>query len=392
MRSAGDEDPSGAGKQHSLAHELAAALMPEPSAGSKLLAEEFGIEYDEGAEGIDESSTPGPPEDMPISGTSFADELGGTQFDPQSLDPTFGQDHTSTSHLTHDDSADFGSPTKDRVRTRPAKDPMDVLAQDIASTDSFLSSLRSIDSHEAGGSSIEELALEVVKRMEENARDREGQVRQLFQFDREFKKMAAEIGGMDVLGQLDALEDLHDEPSSAPSTLPTLTEEAQDASLQEDYELDPDHNRLGDGEDDEFASSPVDSPTKPPFGSTKPSNSSGKVPSTPSASISQLSQFRTFNSSLLSSLSSISEQVQENGQATTDASRKIRALKNRLTTWQNDRESAEKSMLKIERYEAGLGNPVAIKTNYRSLVEEHLKASEKAIAEAGIKTQAIMAM
>ena len=38
-----------------MAHELAVALMPEPSAGSKLLAEEFGIEYDEGAEGIDDA-------------------------------------------------------------------------------------------------------------------------------------------------------------------------------------------------------------------------------------------------------------------------------------------------------------------------------------------------
>ena len=41
--------------RHSLAHELAAALLPEPSAGSKLLAEEFDIDDDEGAEGIDGS-------------------------------------------------------------------------------------------------------------------------------------------------------------------------------------------------------------------------------------------------------------------------------------------------------------------------------------------------
>src|SRR5258708_39393553 len=35
----------------SLAHELAAAMMPEPSVGSGLLAEEFGVEFDEGAGG-----------------------------------------------------------------------------------------------------------------------------------------------------------------------------------------------------------------------------------------------------------------------------------------------------------------------------------------------------
>lgn len=43
---------NGGSRQHSLAHELAYALMPEPSAGSKLLAEELGIEYDES---VDES-------------------------------------------------------------------------------------------------------------------------------------------------------------------------------------------------------------------------------------------------------------------------------------------------------------------------------------------------
>ena len=49
-------DDDGVSGKHSLAHELAAALMPEPSMGSRSLAEEFGIEYDEGAEGIDEST------------------------------------------------------------------------------------------------------------------------------------------------------------------------------------------------------------------------------------------------------------------------------------------------------------------------------------------------
>jgi hypothetical protein len=37
----------------SLVHKLAAALLPEPTTGSRLLAEEFGIKYDEGVEEID---------------------------------------------------------------------------------------------------------------------------------------------------------------------------------------------------------------------------------------------------------------------------------------------------------------------------------------------------
>ena len=47
--SGGPDSADDASGRHSLAHELAAALLPEPSAGSKLLVEEFGIEYDEGA-------------------------------------------------------------------------------------------------------------------------------------------------------------------------------------------------------------------------------------------------------------------------------------------------------------------------------------------------------
>ena len=46
-----DNDDAPNGHHHSLAHELALALTPEPSTGSKLLAEEFGIEFDDGADG-----------------------------------------------------------------------------------------------------------------------------------------------------------------------------------------------------------------------------------------------------------------------------------------------------------------------------------------------------
>lgn len=44
----------------SPAQELAAALLSEPTIASRLLAEEFGIQYDEGAEGIDDL----PPENV----------------------------------------------------------------------------------------------------------------------------------------------------------------------------------------------------------------------------------------------------------------------------------------------------------------------------------------
>ena len=49
-----DDSTSPSSTKHSLAHELAVALLPEPSKGSKLLAKEPDPELDEGAEGIDE--------------------------------------------------------------------------------------------------------------------------------------------------------------------------------------------------------------------------------------------------------------------------------------------------------------------------------------------------
>ncbi len=43
-----------------------------------------------------------------------------------------------------------------------------------------------------------------------------------------------------------------------------------------------------------------------------------------------------------------------NGAATTEAGRKIRALKNKMGGWRTEWDSAERSRLKIERWEAGL--------------------------------------
>ena len=110
-----------------------------------------------------------------------------------------------------------------------------------------------------------------------------------------------------------------------------------------------------------------------------------------------------------------------NGAANTDAGRKIRALKNKLGSWRSEWDSAEQSRLKIERWEAGLvddiNSPVTgtgtgmttsnggsgsggssprplvggRRIDARRIVEEHLRAFELALADAGMKTKAIMA-
>ncbi|KAJ7686730.1 hypothetical protein B0H17DRAFT_848352, partial [Mycena rosella] len=174
----------------SLAHELAVALMPEPSVSSKLLAEEFGILFDEGAEGIN---------DVPQIPADGADgQLDEDAFGAAPAPLEFGGDLA------------FGSPVRSRRgqerEARPAQDPMDVLAQDLASTENFLTHLRRLDVNPQQPA-LERLAADVIRRLNDTARDHEGQVRELLECEREFRRIAGEVGGQDVLGQLDPLPD-----------------------------------------------------------------------------------------------------------------------------------------------------------------------------------------
>ncbi|KAJ7493820.1 GMC oxidoreductase-domain-containing protein [Mycena latifolia] len=122
-------DDAAANGRLSLAHELAVAVMPEPSAGSKLLAEEFGIEFDEGAEGIDEPGPGGPQIDVQDADASagdlsFASSEPGPQLDgsfddgppePPDFggDPAFGFEFTPDARYTQEGIYDATKPTQD---------------------------------------------------------------------------------------------------------------------------------------------------------------------------------------------------------------------------------------------------------------------------------------
>lgn len=397
------EDSAGPGK-HSLAHELAFALMPEPSAGSKLLQEEFGIEFDEGAEGIDEQA------DLANGHSeSLASELNGHTVDVLDDQPqNFG-----TMSVAEDLGAHF-SATDDTprrsVKQQSVQDPMEVLSKDLEKTDKFLSQLRQLDSdsgHSSSLPSIEKLASDMIRHINETVRDREGQVRELLEYEREFRKISGEVNGDEVLGNLDELQEIEGlsyEASPVESgrplgsrSLDTVQEEipSHHRALSNEWELDPDVHRLGDEDtyDDEELASP--SPTKDSFFQPPQVANTPTVPST----LSQLVHVRTLNASLVTSLTTISEHAQVNGAANADASRKIRSLKNMLSEWRTDWDSAERSRVKIERWEAGLPDDGtssirssnAKRINGRLVVEEHLRAFEAAIANAAAQTQAIMA-
>lgn len=496
LNAAGDDDDqddrnpssgaaSGGNKQHSLAHELAFALMPEPSAGSKLLAEEFGIEYDEGAEGIDEPvRTAGRRSELHRSQEELED--GGQEKDEELLDQAqqhallngvdealasgedgagvgLAQGYSFADELNglggggeevHEQEEEeyetvngFGSPLpagKRRKPTikvqRPEVDAMELLAQDLESTENFLKHLRTLDSDSSITTSsrstslyssqhpaLERYASDIIRRMDEAARNREGQLRELLKYDREFRKIAGEVGGTDVLSRVDELPSLDDDDAdnglssstalvtptatSSGRALDTVTEE--DQAQQNEWDIDPHahlHQELGDDISPSVSVSP--SPTKATF-SLLPPPPPIPPPSkvTPASAIPHLTHIRTFTSSLISSLTTLSEQAQVNGAATTEAGRKIKALKNKMGGWQSEWESAEKSRVKIERWEAGIvdwqngdsGDDATLGTvsparlaarrrvDGRKLVEEYLSASEKAIREATERTQAIMA-
>jgi len=421
-----DEDVGGGGRHHSLAHELAVALMPEPSAGSKLLAEEFGIEFDEGAEGIDDVPNGGIPDfaapdaDVPSLaselGTSASDasfhDLGSELDEPPAPSP-------STQHDPEFDDPVFSSPTVSRRRAQQKsseKDAMEVLAQNMESTEKFLDHLQGIDGDpslptSSSTAAVEMLAHSVISRMSRYAADREEQVRELLEYDREFRRIAAEVGGTDVLGQLEALpsiDNLTDAPTlirqssmSKPMSSRHIEEPRSPAvGHNSDWELDPDRHHLGDHDDN--VSEPAMSPVKDTF--SAPLAPVG--PPTPATVLSQLSLFKTFNTGLVSSINLISEHTQVNGAANADAGRKIRALKNKLGSWQTDWDSAERSRVRIEKWEAGIlegdadgmtamptspGRTSGKRVDGRRVVEEHLRAFEKALADAAVKTQAIMA-
>lgn len=365
--------PNGA---HSLAHELAVALMPEPGAGSRMLAEEFGIEYDEGAEGIDEDECAlrNEEHEVHIPGdslanevrSSLADEMGGS-----SLADELGGSGNADEDADEDveDSLDEDDNDDSLIPRRREQDAMEILAQNLASTDQFLAHLRAVDALPTLSSShtsdaapsahiLERLASDMIRAINEATKERESQVRELIAYEREFRRLSTEVGGNEVLCELDDIDEGESESEHALTKLDTVTEEDE---LESSY-----------------APSLPSSPKKPSFAAPQPSSAAAPLP--------HLVQLRTHTAALLSSLTTISEQAQVNGAATADSGRRIRALKNRFGGLRVEWEGAERSRGRIEQWEQEGAD-----LNCRRVAEEHMIAFQQAIDEAGVKTQAIMA-
>jgi hypothetical protein len=304
---------------------------------------------------------------------------------------------------------------------------MALLSQNLESTEKFIAHLRRLDTDGSAPLALEALAGGIISRLNDTVRDREEQVRELLKYEREFQRIGAEVGGSDALAGLDALEDprgllLVDASSSSSSSAPGpssasttrtmrhLDPVAEESSFtHDDWEVDPDAHLQPDGDpdgpsadidldldlvdgiesnstsplkDDSFANSILPSSPPPPI-------SSGSA--TPAGAIPHLAHLRTHTTSLVSSLSSLSEHAQVNGAATTEAGRKLRALKNRLGGWLTDLDSAERSRLRIERWETDGDIEGVRRVDGREVVAEHLREFERVLFEANAKAQAIMA-
>ena len=412
------------GQRFTLAHELAAALMPDPGSSSRLLADEFGIELE------DEEASPPETTDT----VQQAEE-------PKIVVPVdFTQTERSTPIVSGAGSRRLSSVASDRPdpltlkRQSPPpvfeQDPFLVLNQSLKSTDLFISQLKRLDletvqsASRTNEQSLESLAADIIRRIDETTREREEQVRELLGYEREFRKIAGEIGGNDLLGDLDELEHIEG--------LIDETHHSKDFSLGEDdlttvraarplsgaWEDAPDPHSLDalmeeeeEEEEEEYGFSGPTTPAKDE--QFLPPSPPSTGPPTPSSTLPHLAYMRTITQSLVNSLGTISEQAQVNTAATTEAGRKIRALKNKLGGWKTEFDGTERSRRRIESWEAGVwddgaeakvivgdrwpagGSPDASlprrqRVDVRKIVEEELRAFSKVLQEVDVKTKAII--
>ncbi|KAG9047714.1 hypothetical protein FS837_001678 [Tulasnella sp. UAMH 9824] len=457
----------------SLAHELAAAMMPEPNVTSQMLAEEFGLDFDDGGDGEEEdidafAATRGEQVDDPYIShgqpitppTQTLDHLEGDGIE-------FGQGNTAYNGSMMDETDEFqttfGSSSlaaNGRASPQAKQDPLDLLAQNLKATDLFITQLRHVDAEQSAGTAseppLERAAASMIGRLNDLSRERETQVRTIQEYDRELKKMVEDVSWHDALGQLDPLENVEDlldpsekvkdsqteeDHSRTPTAVRTYSGESHVPSRRQSgrrglYQVEEEEEReeglLGDDPayDNDQYDYDVPSPGKlRKHMSLPPAPPDADVP-TPSSTLPQFSYVRTLTQSLSQSLTSLSEHAQVNGVNTTEAGRKLRALKNKIVELKADWDSADRSRVKIERWEAGLIDDLTIpdsaedsspelsfsspssrdtslgpetpeiasgpklpsrRIDGRKLVEEQLEGFRHALEEAAQKTQAIMA-
>jgi hypothetical protein len=322
--------------RHSLAFELAAAMSPEQTTSNRLL-EELGIEEedepDEDDEEVAEPVGDAPANNLHPPSPGRDHRQGPMMISPRrpatakasamSLRSVSTQSHTSA---TTDDSFDF-----DEADAAFAS-ASSTLEDSISTTDLFLQHIREFNSSSSKSETmtgwadrnplLERLAGDLIKRMQHLTKEREGQVRELQELDR-----ALASQDLDILAELDDLV----------TNLEPLAVAAEGGG----------HHLNNVPEEDDWE---PPTPTQPPISLDSWSSSSAAASAGLSAPT-QLAQLRSITTQLVSTLVAIIEHAQLSRGATSEAGRKLRAIKGVITGWKGELESVERSMDYIRRWE-----------------------------------------
>lgn len=374
-------DQTRVASQLSLAHELAAATMPNPGVNSSL-AEELGLDFSRDDEASDF-----------VNGSLMGSEMtpAANSFEAGYVDDSIvlvRKDHSSSQAATDDvghntvrppmtrQISPIGHPPFTSTESRAPTATLNQLAQELAATDAFITRLRHLDTDPPKNPtltttselSIERYTSRIIRHLNDTARERESQIRELVSIDKEFCKIEGEIGGSDVLGSLPALEgsdSLFPETGGPKHCVPGYLQPLGEADEPNEGEMSPDGQarRLHCGQ------------YNPHEGVT------------PASTIPHLVQMRDVTTSLARSLSAMSEYAQENGVATAETGRKIRALKNRIMVWQTEWGSAERSRTKVEQWQMEAMKCARI--DGRVIAQEQIDGFAQALADAVLKARAI---
>ncbi|KAJ1306526.1 hypothetical protein OPQ81_007527 [Rhizoctonia solani] len=355
----------------SLAHELAAAVMSEPS-DSRALADELGLDFEEEEEenelvdgrGLDVELGEPEPGAMTGMGDYSATVTVDTPSRPSRNNLLNGHNRTYSLGLDSDfeSSPSKPPPPPSFALSAPNVDPIETLKENVLFLDQFIVQLKNMDldstpikpaqSTNSGRLSsiypnaepaVERLATDMIRHIDEARREREVQLRDLMTYEREFRKIESEPGGADRIGSVEPLEDvtlIDKAPVQQGDSLRVL-----DAVPEDDYDesweaQQPPARHLCDELPGDLLFL-----HHPPY----PSG-----PLTPSSTLPHLAHMRAASQVLAASLSGLSEHVQVNGAAAAEAGRKLRSLKNRVTDLQAEWASAEQSIERIEKSEKGL--------------------------------------
>ncbi|KAH7335581.1 hypothetical protein B0J17DRAFT_81013 [Rhizoctonia solani] len=380
----------------SLAHELAAAVMSEPS-DSRALADELGLEFEEEDEDEEENELVdvqgldvelGEPElgAMMGMGNYPATITVDTPSRPSRNNTLNGHNRTYSLGLDSDFEPSPSKPPPPPsfgLLSTPVVDPIETLKENVLFLDQFIVQLKNMDIDSApikpaqstnsgrlssifpnAEPAVERIAADMIRHIDEARHEREVQLRDLMTYEREFRKIDGEPGGADRIGSVEPLEDVA-LTDKAP-TQQAYSLRALDAVPEDDYDdnweaqqRDPRDvfDEDGDGDDPMFT---LRSPRASPYrrksrrSSLPPPPPYPSGPLTPSSTLPHLAHMRTVSQVLAGSLSGLSEHVQVNGAAAAEAGRKLRSLKNRVTDLQAEWASAEQSIERIEKSEKGL--------------------------------------